>query len=148
LPLLERLAGITRAAGVAFYLPLWSVMLAEAYVLRGRSADALPHARQALTLARQRREHGHEGWSLRVLGDIHLEDATLDLAAGERAYREALAIADARGMEPLRAHCHRGLGRLAERQGRAREAGDFLAEADRLHGAMEMTRWLSPSRSR
>ena len=144
LPLLERLAEITRAAGVTFYLPLWSVMLAEAYVLRGRSGDALPHARQALALARQRREHGHEGWSLRVLGDAHLEDATLDLVAAERAYREALAIADARGMEPLRAHCHRGLGRLARRQGRERQARDFLAEADRLHRAMEMTRWLSP----
>ncbi len=122
LPLLERLAGITRSAGVTFYLPLWIAMLAEAYVLGGRPGDALPPARQALALARQRGERGHEGWSLRLIGDVHLEDAALDLTAAERAYREALAIADARGMEPLRAHCHRGLGRIARRQGRAQRS--------------------------
>jgi DNA-binding SARP family transcriptional activator len=143
LPLLERLAASTRSAGVMFYLPLWLAMLAEAYVLGGRAGDALLPARQALALARQRGERGHEGWSLRILGEAYLKEATLDHGAAERALRDALAIAEAHGMEPLRAHCHRGLARVALRQGRAREADDHLAEATRRLRALGMTRWLA-----
>ena len=39
-------------------------------------------------------------------------------AAGH--YRQALALADALGMRPLQAHCHRGLGRLYAAMGRRR----------------------------
>jgi tetratricopeptide (TPR) repeat protein len=141
-PLLERLAAITRATGVTFYLPLWLAMLAEAYVLAGRPGDARSAARQALALARQRGERGHEGWSLRLLGDVQAEDPTPDFAAAERAYGEALAIANAGGMEPLRAHCQRGLGRLARRQGRARQADRLLDAARRRYRRLGMVRWI------
>jgi hypothetical protein len=45
-------------------------------------------------------------------------------------------------MEPLRAHCHLGLGRLAGRGRRAAEAEHHHGIARPLLEAMGMTRWL------
>jgi hypothetical protein len=45
-------------------------------------------------------------------------------------------------MEPLQAHCQRGLGRVARRQGRTRRGDHLLAAADRLYRRLGMVRWL------
>ena len=59
-----------------------------------------------------------------------------------RSYRSALAIAEELGMEPLRAHCHLGLGRLERRACRPAEAERHHGIARQLLEAMAMTRWL------
>jgi predicted RNA polymerase sigma factor len=56
--------------------------------------------------------------------------------------QQALALADALGMRPLQAHCHRSLGTLYGRMGRAQQARAALGTAIELYRAMEMTFWL------
>jgi tetratricopeptide (TPR) repeat protein len=51
--------------------------LAEACLRAGRLDDALVLATQALELARQHKERGHEAWSLRALGEVALAQEPL-----------------------------------------------------------------------
>jgi hypothetical protein len=60
----------------------------------------------------------------------------------EGYYRQALALADERGMRPLVAHCHRGLGTLYQKIGRDEQALAELTAAAEMYRAMEMTFWL------
>src|SRR5215470_12634466 len=55
---------------------LWShseavAALAEEYLAVGRLDDAVRLARESLDLARSRHERGNEGWSFRLLGEVH-----------------------------------------------------------------------------
>jgi predicted ATPase len=56
--------------------------------------------------------------------------------------QQALALAEALGMRPLQAHCHRGLGTLHAKTGRPEQAHTELVVAIDLYRAMEMTFWL------
>ena len=60
----------------------------------------------------------------------------------DATYREALALADALGMRPLQAHCHRGLGTLYAATGQREQARPALSTAIELYRAMDMTFWL------
>ena len=62
--------------------------------------------------------------------------------SGEAHYREALALAEPRGMRPLVAHCHLGLGRLYQRADRREEAQEYVATATTMYRDMGMTYWL------
>ena len=57
-------------------------------------------------------------------------------------YRQALALAEALGMRPLQAHCHRGLGTLYATTGQREQARAALSTAIEMYRAMEMTFWL------
>jgi len=57
---------------------------------------------------------------------------------GETCYRAALALAEPRGLRPLIARCHLGLGRLHRRLGRSGQADRFLETAMAMHQGMEM----------
>jgi hypothetical protein len=50
--------------------------------------------------------------------------------------------AEALGMRPLQAHCHRGLGTLYAQTGRPAQARAALATAIELYRAMDMAFWL------
>jgi DNA-binding SARP family transcriptional activator/tetratricopeptide (TPR) repeat protein len=143
--LLRRMERVTDEARFTYYYPLWLTLLAEGYLLGGEPAEALRRAERALELSRARGERGHEGWSRRLIGEAL--SALRPPGAPETAasYRSALAIAEELGMEPLRAHCHRGLGRLAGRAGRIVEAAHHDDIACGLFRAMAMTRWLAPA---
>jgi hypothetical protein len=139
--LLRRMEQMTDDARFPFYYPSWLTLLGEGYLLIDEPEEALARASRALDLSRKRGERGHEGWSLRLAGDAL---STLRPESEEEilsAYRSALAISDDLGMEPLRAHCHRGLGRLARCARRTTEAEHHDAIARRLFAAMAMTRW-------
>ena len=60
----------------------------------------------------------------------------------EASYREALALAEALGMRPLQAHCHRGLGTLYAQTGQRELAGTEFSTAIAMYRAMDMTFWL------
>jgi hypothetical protein len=51
-------------------------------------------------------------------------------------------LAEALGMRPLIAHCHRGLGTLYAKMDQREPAHAELAAASDLYRAMEMTFWL------
>jgi hypothetical protein len=65
-----------------------------------------------------------------------------DAERGEVHYRKALALAEPRGMRPLVAHCHLGLGELYGRLGEQQEAQDHLATATIMYREMDMWFWL------
>jgi len=56
--------------------------------------------------------------------------------------RKALALAELRGMRPLVAHCHLGLGKLSRRAGQREPAREHLTTATTMYREMGMTYWL------
>jgi hypothetical protein len=56
-------------------------------------------------------------------------------------YAQAMAMAEARGMRPLAAHCRLGLGRVSRRVGDGAGARAHLAAATAMFGAMDMRVW-------
>jgi len=143
LDLLRRTERLTDDARFTYYYPFWLTLLGEGYLLLGEVEEALARAGRALELSRKRGERGNEGWSLRLTGDAlsALRPASEQEIAD--TYRCALAIAEELGMEPLRAHCHLGLGRLETRARRPAEAERHHDIARPLLKAMAMTRWLN-----
>jgi hypothetical protein len=60
----------------------------------------------------------------------------------EGYYREALTLAGERGMRPLVAHCHLGLGKLYRRTGKREQAQEHLTTATTMYREMDMRFWL------
>jgi predicted ATPase/class 3 adenylate cyclase len=116
--------------------------LSEVCLLAGDHDEAWQHARQALDLALQYRERGYEAYALHQLGAVHAHAAPPDAEPATTHYREALALAEALGMRPLVAHCHRGLGMLYVKIDQRQQADAELSTAIALYRAMDMTVWL------
>ena len=76
-----------------------------------------------------------------LLGDIATSREGGDVASAETHYGKSLALARARGMRPLVAHCHLGLGNLYRRTGRARPAAENIAIAAGMYAEMGMSFW-------
>ena len=119
---------------------LCCVSLGEAQVLAGRPEEAHALAERMLALARGHQERGNEAYALRLLGEIAAHGGPPDATQAEARYRQALALAEALGMRPLQAHCHRGL--LYAKIGQRQQAHAELSTAIALYRAMEMTFWL------
>ena len=60
---------------------------------------------------------------------------------------EALALAEPRGMRPLAAHCHLGLGKLYRRTGNRDQAQEDLTTATTMYREMDMPYWLQEAES-
>jgi hypothetical protein len=65
-----------------------------------------------------------------------------DLKTAERHYHDAKTLAEQRGMRPLIAHCHLGLGKLSRRTGAREQAQEHLTTATTMYREMGMTYWL------
>jgi hypothetical protein len=65
-----------------------------------------------------------------------------DAERGEIHYRQALILSEPRGMRPLVAHCHLGLGKLYRRTDKREQAQEHLATATTMYREMGMTYWL------
>jgi tetratricopeptide (TPR) repeat protein len=115
---------------------------AEAYLRARCVEEAHQRAQRALADARERKTRGIEAWALWLLGESALRRDPLDITQAEAHYQQALALAEALGMRPLQAHCHRGLGTLYAKTGQQEQARTTLAAAVDLYQAMEMTLWL------
>jgi tetratricopeptide (TPR) repeat protein len=92
-------------------------ILSEAYLHAGRLEEARPLASRALEHARTYQECGREAYALCLLGDIATHHDPPEVEEAATNYRQALALAEALGMRPLQAHCHRGLGTLYAQTG-------------------------------
>jgi tetratricopeptide (TPR) repeat protein len=85
---------------------------------------------------------GFTAHALHLLGDIASHPDRFDAKSGEVFYRQALALAEPRGMRPLVAHCHLGLGKLYLRTGKRHEAQEHLSTATTMYREMDMRFWL------
>jgi class 3 adenylate cyclase/tetratricopeptide (TPR) repeat protein len=136
-PLLERQA----ASGIVF-IHGW------AYHALGRAALRLGRLDEARRLGDRAIESspGHHGFAAHarhLLGDIATHPDRFDAQSGEAHYREALALAEPRGMRPLVAHCHLGLGRLYRRTGDSAKAQEHLTTARAMYREMDMGFYLA-----
>jgi class 3 adenylate cyclase/tetratricopeptide (TPR) repeat protein len=105
----------------------------------GRIDEAANHAREALALTQRLGARGNEAYALCLNGDIA---AAAGVEDAEGLYRQALALAEPRGMRPLIAHCHLGLGKMHRRRGNPGEAQEHVTIAMAMYGEMGMTYWL------
>jgi tetratricopeptide (TPR) repeat protein len=142
LPLLEQAVEQSISRRYLQGYALWLTHLSEAYLLAGRLAEATQCARGALEYAQTHRERGREAWAWRCFGELQTRPPAPDVTSAEASYRQALTLADALGMRPLQAHCHRGLGALYAKIGRLEQARVELSTAIGLYRAMEMMFWL------
>ena len=104
------------------------------YLSAGRIDEAASHAREALALTRRLRARGSEAHALRLAGDVASTGGAED---AEGYYREALALAEPRGMRPLVAHCHLGLGKPSRRTGKRQEAKEHLTTTTTMYQEMD-----------
>ena len=106
----------------------WSyVSLGRAALLIGRLDEARSLGERAVESCP--RQPGFAAHALHLLGDIATHPDRFDAERGEAHYRQALALAEPRGMRPLVAHCHLGLGKLSRRTGKREQAYEHLTTA-------------------
>jgi class 3 adenylate cyclase/tetratricopeptide (TPR) repeat protein len=123
------------------------VILGSAYHALGRACLLLGQLDEAQRLGTRAVElspgnHGFAAWALHLLGDIATHPDRFDAESGEAHYRETLALAEPRGMRPLVAHCHLGLGKLYRRRGKRHQAQEHLTIATTMYREMDMGFWL------
>jgi tetratricopeptide (TPR) repeat protein len=128
------------AGGHVSNLPLVCYPLGRACLLLGRLDEAQRLGERAL--ASSQRHPGFAAHALHLLGDIATHPDHFDAELGEAQYRQALALAEPRGMRPVVTHCHLGLGMLYARIDRREQARSELSAAIALYRAMEMIFWL------
>jgi Flp pilus assembly protein TadD len=104
----------------------------EAHLLAGRLEEAQALAEPAQARARAYQERGHEAYTLRLRGASATRRDPLESEGAESSYWQALALAEALGMCPLQAHCHRGLGTLYATIGQREQARAALSTAINL----------------
>jgi len=86
---------------------------------------------------------GYAAFALHLLGDVATHPDRFDAESGGAHYRQALALAEPRGMRPLVAHCHLGLGKLSRRTGKREQAREHLTIATTMYREMDMRFWLA-----
>jgi len=141
-PLLTQALEQTMTLDLVWHQALCYLSLGEAHMLAGRLEEAHALAERALALAREHQERGNEAYALRLLGDIAARREPPEHGQADAHYQQALALADALGMRPLVAHCHRALGTLYAATGQREQARTELAAAIEMYRAMDMTFWL------
>jgi len=117
-----------------------ALSLGQAYLLLGHLDDAQLFADRALESSPY--AIGFVAHSLHLLGDIATHPDRFDAERGETYYRQALALAEPRGMRPLVAHCHLGLGKLCARTGTREQAREYLTTATTIYREMDMRFYL------
>lgn len=104
--------------------------LGRACMILGRLAQARGLARDAVEASGS--QPGFAAYALHLLAEIESPPREGDVDHAADLHRRSLALAEPRGMRPLMARCHDGLGRLARHRGRGDEAEAHFAEARRL----------------
>ena len=132
----------TMATDMLGYQALCTLPLGEALLLASRLEEAHALAERTLALARERQEHGHQAYALRLLGEIAAHRTPPDVDEAAAHYRQALTLAEELSMRPLVAHCYRGLDTLYATTGQRQQARAELSTAIEMYTSMAMTFWL------
>jgi tetratricopeptide (TPR) repeat protein/ABC-type thiamine transport system ATPase subunit len=111
-PLLTQSMAQSMAMGSPHWEAFFLLPLGEAYALTSRLEEAYTLTHQTLTLAQRYQQRGNQASALRLLGEVVARRAPPKGELAASYYRQALSLAEALGMRPLQAHCHRGLGAL------------------------------------
>jgi len=120
----------------------WSYhAVARGYLLLGRLDEARRLADRSIESSQ--RQPGFAAHALRLLGDVATHPDQFDAESAAAHYRAALTLAKPRGMRPLAAHCHFGLGRLHRRTGNPGCARQHLTAAKNMYSEMDMGFWLT-----
>ncbi len=119
-----------------------SGMLAESCFLAGCTDEARDLAPQELEFARAQKARGREAWVCHLLAELAARSELPEAEAAETRYRQALTLASERGMHPLVAHCHLGIGKLYRRTGKRDQAQEHLTTAITMYREMDMRFWL------
>ena len=136
----EQLAGRHLARGFLGFVGWTYQVLGRAALLLGRLDEARTLGDRAVESCPH--QPGFAAHALHLLGDVATHPARFDADAGEAYYRKALALAEPRGMRPLIAHCHLGLGKLFRRANNREPTHEHLATAATMYREMDMRFWL------
>ena len=136
----EQLLEHHAARGIVGYRGWAYHALGRASLLLGRLDEAQRLGDRALESSPS--HPGFAAHALHLLGDIVTHPDRFDAESGEAHYRKALALAEPRGMRPLVAHCHLGLGKLLQLTGKRDQAGEHLTTATTMYREMDMQFWL------
>jgi len=141
----ERLGEQLAASGVVGYRGWAYQSLGRTCLLLGRLDEARRLGERAIESS-----PGHQGFAAHarhLLGDVAAHPDRFDAERAEAQYREALAIAEPRGMRPLVAHCHLGLARLHRQSGDRDRGREHLRIATAMYREMEMPFWLEQAKA-
>jgi class 3 adenylate cyclase/tetratricopeptide (TPR) repeat protein len=133
LRLLEDGVSLSKQLGVRAYLSAWTGNLAQGLLAAGERERARITAREALELAREGGERGHEAYALWLLAGIERSQET---------YEKALAIALELGMRPLAAQTRLDLGHHLVATGEPARGEEQIALARQLFERMNMHPWM------
>ncbi len=138
--LVERRAtrGLVGGLGSAYH------SLGRACLLLGRLDEAQSLGKRAVECSPH--QVGFAAHAHHLLGDIAAHPDRLDAESAEAHYRQALALAEPRGMRPLVAHCHLGLGTLFRRTAKHHQAQQHLGIATTIYRETGMRFWLDQAK--
>jgi tetratricopeptide (TPR) repeat protein len=139
----ERLLERQAAGGLVAHLSCGYHAVSRACLLLGRLDEARRLGDRSVESAQH--QPGFEAHARCLLGDIATHPDRFDADSGIARYRQALELARPRGMHPLIAHCHLGLGKLYRQIGETERARDYLTAATTMYREMEMNFWLDQS---
>jgi class 3 adenylate cyclase/tetratricopeptide (TPR) repeat protein len=132
----EQLLDLHEAKGIVGHRG-WSYhAVGRAGLILGRLDEARRLGHRALESSQ--RQPGFKAHALCLLGDVASHSDGFDAEAGAALYREALVLAEQRGMRPLAAHCHFGFGMLYRRTGNLELAGQHMNTAMAMYRDMDM----------
>ena len=147
LPLLSGAVDQAAALNLLSEQSLRLAHLGEAHLAAGRRAEAAECAARGLELSIRHGERGFRASILRLLGEIARGGDERQQSEAEGHFGEALALAEPRGMRPVVAHCHLGLGKLYRRTGKREQAREHLTTATTMYREMDMRFWLEQAES-
>jgi tetratricopeptide (TPR) repeat protein len=115
----------------------------ECFLALGRTEEASAFAHDALDLARQFGERGHEARALAFLATVEARRAGAEGSRAGELYDQAMAMAEELGMRPLVARCQLDAGRLWLAAGRRAPARKHLERAAATFRELDMPCWLA-----
>jgi len=115
-------------------------VLADAYCTVGDFTLATETVSRALNLANKREESGFEAWAMFVMAGI--KEKVDKLEEARQWYQRASERASNLSMQPLIAHCHKGIGRVYCHLGKEIEAQLEIKLASEIYNSIGMKYWL------
>jgi class 3 adenylate cyclase/tetratricopeptide (TPR) repeat protein len=128
------------ASGYSGSLGWFYMLLGRTALALGRLDDSMRLGDRAIESSSRMPGFAAHAWHLH--GDIATHPDRFNAERAKAHYAQALALAEPRGMRPLVAHCHLGLGKLYRHTGKRQEAQEHLTMATTMYREMDMTYWL------